>query len=343
MSASPKRTRRNFIATSLTTSLGIIGCSNYGRSQDSAAPSATDSESTSASTSASVASGASPIILPKRTLGRTNIELPVLGLGGAGQTPLSTPGQEKAAVEQIQRAWELGIRYFDTASSYGPSEAFLGKVLPNYRQDVFIATKTDVQNRDGAWRQLGRSLKRLNTDYLDLWQFHHISFEEELDALFGPDGAAKALEEAQDQGLVKFSGITGHHEPAVIAEGLRRYPFDHTLIPINAAEIHHPRSFIPGVLPVAQDKNIGVTAMKVPAYGRLFRSGALDGMPQALGYTLSQAGVHCAVIAAEDIPQLEENIQAAAAFQPLDAEALANLEQRTAQVWEANSFYRQWT
>ncbi len=339
MPASPKRTRRNFLATSLTTGLGIIGCSSYGRSQDSAAPSAT-----SASTSdTSAASATSTIALPKRTLGRTKIELPVLGLGGAGQTPLSSSGQEKAAIEQIQRAWELGIRYFDTAASYGPSEDYLGKVLPNYRQEVFIATKTAVQTRDGAWRQLERSLKRLNTDYLDLWQFHHISFEEELDALFGPDGAAKALEEAQDQGIVKFSGITGHHEPAVIAEGLRRYPFDHTLIPINAAEIHHPRSFIPGVLPVAQEKNVGVTAMKVPAYGRLFRSGALDGMPQALGYTLSQPGVHCAVIAAEDIPQLEENIRAAAAFQPLDADTLAALEQRTAQAWEANAFYRRWT
>ncbi|MEM1426116.1 MAG: aldo/keto reductase [Cyanobacteria bacterium P01_H01_bin.130] len=340
MPASPKRTRRNFLATSLTTGLGIIGCSSYGRSQDSAGPSATV---TSTSPSTAEAAATSAIALPKRTLGRTKIELPVLGLGGAGQTPLSSSGQEKAAIEQIQRAWELGIRYFDTAASYGPSEEFLGKVLPDYRQEVFIATKTAVQTRDGAWRQLERSLKRLNTDYLDLWQFHHISFEEELDALFGPDGAAKALEEAQDQGIVKFSGITGHHEPAVIAEGLRRYPFDHTLIPINAAEIHHPRSFIPGVLPVAQEKNIGVTAMKVPAYGRLFRSGGLDGMPQALGYTLSQPGVHCAVIAAEDIPQLEENIRAAAAFQPLDAETLATLEQRTAQAWEANAFYRRWT
>lgn len=324
-----KQTRRQFLATSLTTGLGIVSCSHP--------------DSPAANLSQNPPNSNQALILPKRKLGRTNIELPVLGLGGAGQTPLSQPGQEKAAVEQIQRAWELGIRYFDTAASYGPSEEFLGKVLPAYRQEVFIATKTAVQDRDGAWRELERSLKRLNTDYLDLWQFHHISFEEELDALFAPNGAAKALEEAQDQGIVKFSGITGHHEPAVIAEGLRRYPFDHTLIPINAVDIHHPRPFIPTVLPLAKEKNIGVTAMKVPAYGRLFRSGALDGMPQALGYTLSQPGVHCAVIAAEDVAQLEENVRAAAEFEMLEEVALKTIEQRTVQTWEASSFYRKWT
>ncbi|MEM9771025.1 MAG: aldo/keto reductase [Cyanobacteria bacterium P01_D01_bin.73] len=337
MSSHSKSTRRKFLATSLTTGFGVIGCAN-GRSPDQAQVSA---EERSPQTAAPKSTEIGP--MPKRKLGRTGIELPVLGLGGAGKTPLSNSGQEKAAVEQIQRAWELGIRYFDTAASYGPSEEHLGKVLPAYREDVFIATKTAVFDRDGAWRELERSLKRLNTDYLDLWQFHHVSFEEELDEIFGVNGAAKALEEAQEQGIVKFSGITGHHEPDVIAEALRRYPFDHTLIPVNAAEIHHPQSFIPGVLPVAQEKNVGVTAMKVPAYGRLFQSGVLDGMEQALGYTLSQKGVHCAIIAAEDVEQLEGNVRVASEFQPLDEVALEKLERRTASAWKKNSFYRRWT
>lgn len=340
MSAPSKRTRRQFIATSLTAGLGAIGCSRAGQSQ---APANLTAETRSPSPVSASTSAASSLAIPERSLGRTQIKLPVLGLGGAGQTPLSSSGQEQAAIEQIQRAWELGIRYFDTAASYGPSETYLGKVLPAYRQEVFIATKTAARDRDGAWRHLERSLQRLNTDYLDLWQFHHVSFDEELNTLFGPDGAAKALEEAQAQGIVKFSGITGHHEPAIIAEALRRYPFDHTLIPINAADIHHPRPFIPGVLPLAQEKNVGVTAMKVPAYGRLFRPGILDTMDQALGYTLSQAGVHCAVIAAKNIAQLEENVKAATHFQPLEADVLTALEQRTAAAWKKNSFYRKWT
>nr|WP_228021715.1 aldo/keto reductase [Romeria gracilis] len=281
--------------------------------------------------------------MPQRQLGRTGTQLPVLGLGGAGRTPLSRSNQEQAALEQIQRALELGIRYFDTAASYGPSESYLGKALPPYRAEIFLASKTAMRDRDGAWRELERSLQRLNTDYLDLWQFHHVSFASELELLFGAQGAVKALEEAKEQGLVRFSGITGHHEPEIIAAGLQRYPFDHTLIPVNAADRYHPRPFIPGVLPLAQAQNVGVTAMKVPAYGRLFKPGVLDGMHQALGYTLSQAGVHCAVIAAESIAQLEENVRVATEFQPLDAIALAEIEQRTAAAWQDNTFFRAWT
>ncbi|NEQ53420.1 MAG: aldo/keto reductase [Leptolyngbya sp. SIO3F4] len=342
-----RKTRRQFLATSVTTALGLIGCSKI-QQQESittplsnlAAPSA--SLDKGGSTQLSLTTPATPV-MPMRTLGRTQVELPILGLGGAGRTPLSNPNQEQAALEQIQRALTLGIRYFDTAASYGPSEQFLGKVLPPYRSEIFLASKTAARDYDGAWRDLERSLLRLNTDYLDLWQFHHVSFESELDTLFGNNGAVKALEEAKSQGLVRFSGITGHHEPQIIATGLQRYPFEHALIPVNAADTHHPRPFIPAVLPLAQAQNIGVTAMKVPAYGRLFKPGVLDGMHQALGYTLSQPGVHCAVIAAETITQLEENVKAAAEFQTLDAVALANIEQQTAAVWKDNTFFRAWT
>ncbi|MEB3826825.1 aldo/keto reductase [Phormidium sp. CCY1219] len=281
--------------------------------------------------------------MPERVLGNTGIRLPILGLGGAGKTPLSWNNAEAEAVELVEAALKLGIRYFDTAASYGPSEEYLGKVLPAHREGVFLASKTAKQDRDSAWRELERSLSRLNTDYLDLWQLHHVSFTEELDRIFSPNGAIKAMEEAKAQKLIRFVGITGHHEPAVIAEGLRRYPFDTTLIPINAADKHHPRPFIPGVLPMAQEKNVGVIAMKVPAYGRLFKPGVLDGMPQALGYTMSQAGVHCCAIAAESVAQLTSNAIAARNFQPLSSAQLAQIEQRTAASWQDNTFFRAWT
>lgn len=338
------KTRRKFLATSLTSALGMIGCSAVQRQQ--ASSSLIDVETPGALSSNAGASNSLPADLstmPQRQLGRTNVQLPILGLGGAGRTPLSRPNQEQAALEQIQRALALGIRYFDTAASYGPSESYLGQVLPSYRDEVFLASKTAIRDRDGAWRELEQSLQRLNTDYLDLWQFHHVSFESELDTLFGANGAVKALEEAREQGLVRFSGITGHHQPEIIAAGLQRYPFDHALIPVNAADSHHPQPFIPTVLPLAQTQNVGVTAMKVPAYGRLFKPGVLDGMHQALGYALSQVGVHCAVIAAETIAQLEENVQVATEFQTLDANSLAEIEQRTAAAWQDNTFFRAWT
>ncbi|MEL7350577.1 MAG: aldo/keto reductase [Cyanobacteria bacterium J06634_6] len=333
-----RKTRRTFLATSVTAALGIVGCSTA--QQQNSVLSATPSLDAPVVTPKALPPTNA---LPMRQLGRTNIALPVLGLGGAGKTPLNWPNAEQSAIAQVERALALGIRYFDTAASYGPSEEYLGKILPAYREEIFLASKTSGRDYDSAWRDLERSLTRLNTDYLDLWQFHHVSFESDLDTLLGKNGAVKALEEAQAQGLVRFSGLTGHHEPDIIAAGLQRYPFDHALIPVNAADAHHPRPFIPGVLPVAQAQNVGITAMKVPAYGRLFKPGVLEGMPQALGYTLSQAGVHCAVIAAESIEQLEENVQAAQTFEPLSAEALADIEQRTAAAWQDNTFFRAWT
>jgi len=322
-----KTTRRTFLTTSVAVAGGIIG--GAGLKQNLTSASRDQSPSTT--------------VMPERVLGNTGVRVPIFGLGGAGQTPLSWENREKDAVAIIQRALELGIRYFDTAADYGPSEDNLGKVLPAHRDEIFLASKTDKRDRDGAWKQLERSLKRLNTDHLDLWQLHHVSYQEELDKIFSKDGAAKALEEAKAQKLVRFVGITGHHEPDIIVEGLRRYPFDTTLICINAADKHHPRPFIPTVLPVAREKNIGVIAMKIPAYGRLFKPGVLDGMHQAMGYTLSQPGVHCCVIAAETVAQLESNVEVARAFQPLTETALKEIEQRTVASWEDNTFFRAWS
>jgi len=319
-----KTTRRTFLVTSTTAAGGIVA----------GAAAQQNLTSTLATTT---------VVMPERWLGRTGVKLPIFGLGGAGQTPLSWDGAEKDAVAIIQRALELGIRYFDTAASYGPSEDYLGKVLPPHRSQLFLASKTAFRDRDGAWRELERSLTRLKTSYLDLWQLHHVSFAQELDTIFGKDGAVHALEEAKQQKLVRFTGITGHHDPTIIAQGIRRYPFHTALIPVNAADKHHPHPFIPVVLPVAQQQKVGVIAMKVPAYGRLLKPGALDGMHQALGYSLSQPGVHCCTVAAETVAQLEQNVNVARAFQPLTVTDMAAIEQRTAAIWEDNTFFRAWT
>lgn len=282
-------------------------------------------------------------IMPTRVLGKTAVTVPIFGLGGAGRTPLSRSGQEKAARELLEYALQGGIRYFDTAANYGPSEAYLGKVLPEYRDQVLIATKTGARDKDGAWRDLERSLKRLNTDYIDFWQMHHVSFAGEVKKMLGKNGAIEALEAAKEQKIVRFSGITGHHEPQVIAQALQRYPFDTTLITLNAADIHHPRPFSTGVLPIAQAQNVGVIAMKVPAYGRLLQPGVLQGMEEAMGYSLSLPGVHCCIIAAENKQQLESNLQVARNYQPLDEKQRDIIASKTAQVWENNSFFRSWT
>ena len=331
---SEKTTRRTFLTTSLAVAGGIIGCATLKQDLTSSAKDQPPATTNSLSTGTAML---------ERELGKTGVSVPIFGLGGAGQTPLSWENREQDAVAIIERALELGIRYFDTAAEYGPSEDNLGKVLPPHREKIFLASKTSKRDRDGAWRELERSLKRLNTDHLDLWQLHHVSFDRELDTIFSKNGAIQAVEEAKAQKLIRFAGITGHHEPNIIVEGLRRYNFDTTLIPVNAVEIHHPRSFIPSVLAVARQKGVGVIAMKVPAYGRLFKPGVLDGMHQAMGYTLSQPGVHCCVIAAETVAQLESNVEVARAFKPLNEATLAQIEQRTVASWQDNTFYRAWT
>ncbi|MEO1004824.1 MAG: aldo/keto reductase [Cyanobacteria bacterium J06638_38] len=320
---SHKTNRRNFILSSVAAAT-VIGSQALTKKTTHAASSITKS-------------------MPERVLGRTQISLPVLGLGGAGQTPISHESGEAEAIALIEKALELGIVYYDTAASYGPSESRFGQVLPPYRDRIYLNSKTAARDYDGAWRELERSLTRLKTDYLDSWQLHHVSFTEELDTIFGNQGAIKAVEEAKEQGLIKFSGITGHHEPEVIAEGLRRYDFDTTLISLNAADVHHPRPFSRSVLPVAQAKNVGVIAMKVPAYGRLFKPGILSGMEQAMGYSLSLPGVHCCIIAAENPEQLESNVSVARNYIPLDQAQMSQIEKLTVNAGEDGAFFRQWT
>lgn len=346
--ALPPIPRRNFLLTCLSTAGGIIAAARCTQSQNQTGDRAAEAARTAARESPT----APPLdpsdlanrrnALPQRVLGKVGDTLPVLGLGGSA-SPLSRSGAETEAIAIIERALQLGVRYFDTAANYGPSEERLGRVLPPVRDQVFIATKTSRRDRDSAWRQLEQSLQRLKTDVIDLWQFHALTHDWDLDTILDErQGAIKAAQEAHEQGIVRAIGVTGHHNPAIIARALEAYPFDTALVPINAADRHTAAPFIEGVLPVAQRQNVGIIAMKVPAYGRLLKPGALTGMAEAMGYALSQAGVHLCIIAADDLAQLEENVQVAQQFQPFNTETLADIEARTANVWRESSFFRSW-
>jgi len=300
------------------------------------------SDAASTVSKADLGSGASNRAMVTRSLGRTGLTLPLLGLGGSA-SPLSRPGAEAEAIAIIERSLELGVRYFDTAANYGPSEERLGQVLPAQRTNVVIASKTSARDRDRAWQQLERSLTRLNTDYLDIWQFHALTHDWDIDTILHEgSGAILAAQEAQEQGIVRQVGITGHHNPSIIAKAISRYPFDTALVPVNAADKHTPEPFITNLLPLAEEKGVGIIAMKVPAYGRLFKSGLLSGMGEAMGYALSQPGVSSCIIAAETLAQLEENVAAAQTFAPLSEDAIAAIESRTASAWQDSSFFRRW-
>lgn len=262
--------------------------------------------------------------LPTRPLGRTGHQVTLVSLGGEGI--LRTTGRMREAVPVIRRALELGINYFDTAPAYQQSQDYLGEGLQGDRDRVFLASKTHDRSREGSLRLLENSLRRLKTDHLDLWQLHDLEEVEELDLIFSKNGAIRAMEEAKAQGRIRFMGITGHTAPDVLAEAIRRYPFDTALVAINVAD-RARLSFIEQFLPAAAQKNMGVIAMKVMARGLLLGDPVRLTPAEAIAYALSQP-VNTALIGCSTPEEVEQNVQAASRFQPLTSEQLNRLEER---------------
>ncbi len=211
-------------------------------------------------------------ILPKRKLGKTGENVTMLGLGGyhIGWTT------ENDARETIEAALEGGIRFFDTAESYGPhtSEERYGKYLvPKYRDLIFLMTKTYSTDGKTAREHLEGSLRRLNADYLDLWQIHSVQTPEDVDGRF-TNGVVDVVIEAKKSGKVKHIGFTGHQNPKAHLRMLERLQENDVLetvqMPVNPVDAAFDESFVREVIPVALKRNYGVLAMKTLADGRFF-------------------------------------------------------------------------
>lgn len=274
-----------------------------------------------------------------RPLGRTGHQVKLFSLGG--QATLEQAGTHDESIAIINRAIDLGVNYIDTAARYGRgiSQTYIGEVMKTRRQEVFLASKTHDRTRDGSLRVLEESLKLLQTDRLDLWQLHNVQTDEQLDAIFGKDGAIEAMQQARAQKMVRFLGITGHFDPDVLLRGIQRFDFDTILMALNPADRHH-RAFTERLLPAANDKKMGVIAMKIPARGRLFRPDGVNSMKDAMSYVLTLP-VSTVIVGCDTVKQLEENIAIATAFRPLPATEMARLEQLTAgYVAEASWFKR---
>lgn len=267
-----------------------------------------------------------------RSFGSTGFQCSVLGLGG--ESALYQRSDE--AVQIIVRALELGINYFDTAPLYRDSELNYGEVTPHARGRMFLATKTDQRDRDGAWRQFEQSLRRLKTNYVDLLQIHHLDEHDEVDQVLGPGGAVQMAEEARAQGLVRYVGITGHTDPEVLLRALAGHHFDSILLALNPADVHR-LSFQDRLLPYADQSGIGIAAMKVFARGEVFP--AVPSAEDAIGYVLSLP-VDVAVVGIDNLAQLERNAAVASAFTPMAPERMEALERATARDEERMNFYR---
>ena len=284
-------------------------------------------------------------VLPRRELGLTGVQVSVLAFGGGSHFLRGVGGSEEKVTELIHRALDLGINYFDTAAGYTfrpherVSETYYGRILAPHRDRIFLASKAQDRDRDGILRSVDKSLELLQTDHLDLIQMHSLSKIDDLDRVERPDGALAALRELRDQKVVRFFGATGHYNPKVLLEAVRRFDIDTLLISLNAAQAVHPLSMTPGeplaafeneVLPAAVEKGIGVIAMKVMGQATIVGNGEGQTTPEELiRYDLSLPIASCD-IGHTSLPILEQNVAAAKSFTPMSSGEMAALRSRLA-------------
>ena len=260
--------------------------------------------------------------IPTRVFGKTGEKLTIVGQ--AGGRFFKTTFEEAKAV--TLRAYELGINYFDCAHVYwnGRSEEVYGAVLPQFRKEVFITTKTTDRTRKGAEKELHLSLRRLKTDYVDLWQIHSVASDEDLSKIFAPGGAIEAFEAAKKAGKCRFIGFTGHHDPAAHLEMLRSYDkFDAILMPLHAADPSY-LSFEKNVLPEAMRQGLGIQGMKSTGNSKLLESFSVR---ECISYALSLP-IHCLALGATTVGQIEDDARIAQQFKPLAEAKLAQLRRR---------------
>jgi hypothetical protein len=252
-----------------------------------------------------------------RPFGRTGERFSILSFG-AQRIVDAHQCSEEEAIRMVNYALDHGIRYFDTARVYsdGQSEERVGKVAKHRRQEMWIATKTRGRTRAEAMVHLEESLVALQTDHVDEWRMHNIWNMEELDKLTAPGGALEAAVLAREQGKIRYISMSGHRNPQVQVEALRRFPFDSMLVALSALD-HFILSFAEEFLPVANAQGIAVIGMKVMALAKLGPY-----YERALRYTLGLP-ISTTIVGMESMDQLKRNLAVAEDFTPLgDVEKL---------------------
>ena len=202
--------------------------------------------------------------IPRRPLGKTGDTVSILGVGGHHLGDFATLDE---AARLVHEAIDAGITFFDNCWEYwnGRAEAWLGRALKGRRDKVFLMTKVCTHGRGKAiaMRMLDESLRRLQTDRLDLWQAHAMCFDNDPELAYAKGGVLEAFDQAKKQGKVRFVGFTGHKDPLVHLDMIRRgYPFDTVQMPLNCRSTAHFRSFEKQVLPEANKRGIAVLGMK---------------------------------------------------------------------------------
>ena len=263
--------------------------------------------------------------IPLRNFGKSGVQISALGLGGHH---LGDAKEEKIAIQMVKEAIDGGITFFDNCWEYnrGKSENWMGKALKGQRDKVFLMTKVCTHGRDGtlAMQMLEESLRRLQTDHLDLWQIHGVGWDNDPELFIRPGGAAEALAKAKEQGKVRFVGFTGHKAPEIHLKMLDTgFPFDSVQMPLNAFD-HSFHSFEKLVLPVLNERGIAPLGMK-PLNGKAepLKKSILT-PDQALRYAMSLP-VATTITGMEKPEVLRQNLKIAQNFQPMTAKEMDDL------------------
>lgn len=279
--------------------------------------------------------------IPRRPLGRTGELVSAIGVGGFH---LSVPS-EKDAITIVRRAIDSGITFIDNCWDYadGQSEARAGKALRDgYRQRAFLMTKIDGRTAKSAMKQLDESLSRLQTDRIDLLQFHEIIRMSDPALIFAPGGALEAVVKAREQGKVRFIGFTGHKSPAIHQLMLDQaakhgFRFDAVQMPLNVMDAHHD-SFEQRILPRLVKDEIGVLGMKPLGAPYILESKTVSAV-DCLRYAMSLP-VSVTITGIDSFEVLDQAIDVARGFKPLSADAKAGLLARTRKAAQGGKFER---
>src|SRR6202140_2284468 len=286
-------------------------------------------------------SGAADQPVPRRTLGRTGEKVSMVGIGGYH---LGAPSvEEKEAIRIIRTALDNGVNFLHNCWDYndGVSEERMGKALRDgYRGKAFLMTKIDGRTKKAAAQQLEESLRRLQTDHIDLLQFHEVIRETDPERIFAAGGGMEAVLEAKKQGKVRYIGFTGHKSPEIHNKMLEtafahNFTFDAVQMPLNVMDAHYD-SFEKKTLPILVKHAIGVLGMK-PMGDKIILESKTATPVECLRYAMNLP-TSVVITGCDSLPILQQALQAVRSFQPMNSSQVTELLAKTAKAAEAGQF-----
>jgi predicted aldo/keto reductase-like oxidoreductase len=271
--------------------------------------------------------------IPYRTLGNTGENVSCIGMGGYH---LGHQSDEQESIRIIRTGLDEGINFLDNCWDYndGQSEVRMGKALRDgYRKKAFLMTKIDARTKKGAEQQIDESLRRLQTEVIDILQFHEVIRETDPDLIFAPNGGMEAVVEAKQKGKVRYIGFTGHKSPDIHLKMLNtafahNFTLNSVQMPLNLMDAHY-NSFEKKVLPVLVKHNIGVLGMKPMGDGLILKSKTAEPV-ECLQYALTLP-TSVVITGCDSIPILQQALTVARTFRPLNQEQVATLLAKTSQ------------